>query len=160
MIGVNAAHAVLGFVVAGGLGILLLAWRDRERIDLDNRLLALVSMCAGLLFGVGWQIVAFVIDWVLYTDLEPSNLDTMTNMQWNDVGAVVAGSLVAWVYCHALGYPTRERLGNAAHWLFDGPSRLLDRHGFLMTIVVGLVIVAAVGALWFAGRPVPGFPIG
>ena len=46
--------------------------------------------------------------------------------------------------------------GGVAAWLVAGPSRVLDRHGFLVSIVVALVVAAAVAALWFAGRPVPG----
>ena len=152
-------HALVALVVAGGVGLLLLAWRDHERAPIDDRLVALAAMCAGLLFGVAWEEVEFVLDWLRYSDLQLSNLDTMTDLLWNGVGAAVAGSVVVWTYCRLLDYAGRKRLGIAAAWWFDGPSRALDRHGLLATIVVALAVAVAVGALWFAGRPVPGFPI-
>jgi hypothetical protein len=156
----NVEHAVSGFVVALIFGLLLLAWRDREKVDLDDRLAALLAMCGGLLFGVIWEVLEFVQDWIRYTDVQQSNLDTMTDLLWNDFGAVVGGALMAAVYCHVLGFDVRARLGAIADWLVNGPSQVLDKHGFLVTIVVSIVAAVAVGALWFAGRPIPGFPLG
>jgi hypothetical protein len=153
-------HALGAFVAAGAVGLVLLAWRDRESLDIDDRIVALVTMCLGLLFGVAWELIEFVLDWVRNSDLQFSNLDTMSDLLWNDVGAVVAGSVVVSAYCHLLGANVRARLGALAVWLFDGPSRVLDKHGFLMTIVVTLIAASAVAVLWFTGRPVPGFPIG
>jgi hypothetical protein len=72
----------------------------------------------------------------------------------------VGGALMAAVYCHVLGFDVRARLGAIADWLVNGPSQVLDKHGFLVTIVVSIVAAVAVGALWFAGRPIPGFPLG
>jgi hypothetical protein len=63
------------------------------------------------------------------------------------------------VYCHMLDGGDRAALGASAEWLVDGPSRVLDRHGFLLTILVAAAIALAIAALWFAGRPVPGIPI-
>ena len=156
----NVEHAVSGFAAALILGLLLLAWRDREKVDLDTRLAALLAMCGGLLFGVLWELFEFVLDWIRNSNVQQSNFDTMTDLLWNDFGAVIGGAIVAAVYCHALNVDVRARLGAFAEWLVTGPSKMLDKHGFLVTIVVSLVAAAAVGALWFAGRPVPGFPIG
>jgi hypothetical protein len=147
------------FVVAGCAGLLLGAWRDHEAFDIDDRIVALVAICVGLLFGVAWELIQFVVDWIWYTDLQLSNLDTMTDLLWNDVGAVVGGASALWVYCRLLDAHAREGLGATASWLFDGPSRLLDKHGFAMTVVVALVAAASVAAVWFAGRPMPGLPI-
>jgi hypothetical protein len=155
----KVVNLVAAFVACGGAGLLLLAWRDRERIGLDDRIAALLTMCFGLLFGVTWEVIEFLIDWVWALQLQRSNLDTMTDLLWNDVGAVVGGALIVWIYCRMISVELRLRLGALAIFLIDGPSRWLNRHGFAMTIVVTLVVAAAVGALWFAGRPVPGFPI-
>jgi hypothetical protein len=160
VIDAKVVHGVTAFIVAAGVGLFIFAWRDHQRFEIDDRIVALISVCVGLLFGVTWELVEFVIDWVRYSDLQPSNLDTMTDLLWNDVGAVLAGALVAWGYCRVLDNRAHERLGVLAQFLVDGPSRLLDHHGFLMTIVVSVLAALAVGALWFAGRPVPGFPIG
>jgi hypothetical protein len=54
----------------------------------------------------------------------------------------------------------RMRLGVLAVWVSDGPSRMLDEHGFAITLTCTLLVTVAVAALWFAGRSVPGFPIG
>lgn len=160
MSSVKVMHGIAAFIVAGGIGFLILAWRDHQRFEIDDRVVATVSMCVGLLFGVAWELVEFVVDWVRYSDLQLSNLDTMTDLLWNDVGSVVAGSMVVWAYCSLLNLRAREHLGAFAERLVHGPSHVLDRHGFLITIIVALLAAIAVGALWFVGRPVPGFPIG
>jgi hypothetical protein len=96
---------------------------------------------------------------VAYSDLQKSNTDTMTDFLWNDAMAVIAMVLVVRVYCRSAGTEDRRGLGQAAEWLVDGPSRVLNRHGFAIAIIGALVIAAAVVALWFSGRPVPGIPI-
>ena len=155
----KAMRTVAALVVTGIVGLLLLAWRDHEKVDLDDRLAALFTVCCGLLFGVGWELVEFTIDWIVGLQLQASNLDTMTDLLWNNVGAVIAGTSVVWLYCRVIDYAARARIGRVAVWLVDGPRRLHDRHGFLVTIVVALVAAATVGALWFAGRPLPGLAI-
>ena len=152
-------HALDGFCATLLFGVLLFAWRDAERVDLADELAALISMCAGVLFGVMWEIVEFVIDWAGNADLQKSNTDTMTDLLWNDVGVAIAAVLAARVYCRGLSEQQRQDLGSLATWLVAGPSRLLDRHGLLITVVAALVIAAAVTAVWFSGRPVPGFAI-
>jgi hypothetical protein len=97
---------------------------------------------------------------VRYSDLQKSNTETMTDLLWSDAGAVIGAVLAVRLYCRWLRTRDRQQLGDLAVWLFDGPSRWLDRHGMLMTVVVALIAGAAVAALWFADRPVPGFPIG
>jgi hypothetical protein len=152
-------QGVAAFVVACSAGLLLAAWRDREAVAIDDRIVALVAMCVGVLFGVAWELVQFLIDWIIGSDLQLSNLDTMTDLLWNNVGAVVGGACALWVYCRLLDAGAREQLGTRASWLFDGPSRVLDKHGFLMTLVVALALAIGVAAVWFAGRPMPGFQI-
>jgi hypothetical protein len=149
-------HGLEGFFVAVTAGLMLHAWRDREHIDLSDQLATLMTICIGIFAGVMWELVEFVLDWVRYSDLQKSNSDTMTDLLWNDVGAVIGALLAVRVYCHVLRANDRAELGHTATWVLDGPSRVLDRHGFLVSIIVALLIAAAVAALWFAGRPVPG----
>ena len=150
---VDAACATLLF------GVLLLAWRDLEGVDLADELAALLSMFAGIFFGVMWELVEFLIDWARNSDLQKSNSDTMTDLLWNDVGAAIAAVLATRLYCHWLSARQRQDLGGLVTWLVGGPSRVLDRHGFLMTFVAAVVISAVVLVVWFSGRPVPGFAI-
>src|SRR5919201_2757128 len=111
----DAACATLLF------GVLLFAWRDLERVDLADELAALMAMCAGVFFGVIWEIVEFVIDWVGNADLQKSNSDTMTDFLWSDLGAAVAAVVAARLYCRRLGRREREGLGGLAVWLVSGP---------------------------------------
>jgi len=113
-------------------------------------------MCVGIFEGLSWEIVEFILDWLRYSDLQKSNSDTMTDLLLNDLGAVIGALLAARLYCHWLRPNDHSELDQTAAWLVDGPSRVLDRYGFLVSIVVTLLVAAAVAALWFAGRPVPG----
>jgi hypothetical protein len=152
----KAVHAVEGLAFAFLIGLLVLGWRDRARIDITDELAGLVAMCAGILFGVGWKIVEFVQDWATYADVEKSNSDTMTDFLWNDFGVVIGAVLAVSVYCRVLRGRERESVGSVAHWLVDGPSRVLDRHGVWATVLIAVVAAAAVVAVWFASRPLPG----
>jgi hypothetical protein len=153
-------HALDGFAVAVIVALLLLGWRDREHIDLTDELAALFTMFAGLMFGLAWETVEFAIDWVWNTSLQKSNADTMTDFLWNDL-AVVAGTLLAVrLYCRSVTAVERRDLGAIADRLLAGPSRLLDHHARLITVIVSALLLLVVLGLWFAGRPVPGFPIG
>jgi hypothetical protein len=106
-----------------------------------------------------WELVEFLIDWARNSDLQKSNSDTMTDLLWNDLGAAIAAALAARMYCHWLTPRECQDVGGLARWLVAGPSRVLDRHGFLMTFVAAVVIAAVVVVVWFSGRPVPGFAI-
>ena len=117
-------------------------------------------MISGVLFGVIWELIEFVLDWVRASDIQKSNTDTTTDLLWTDVGVVFGAVLAVRLYCHWRCARDCHQPGDLAVWLFDGPSRWLDQHGMLMTVVVALVAGAAVAALWFADRPVPGFAIG
>ncbi|GAC1316066.1 MAG: hypothetical protein NVSMB2_08520 [Chloroflexota bacterium] len=150
-----AEGLAFGFLIA----LLLLGWRDRERIDITDELAGLVTICAGILFGVGWKIVEFVQDWAAYADVEKSNSDTMTDFLWNDFGTVIGALLAVHVYCSVLRGRERDTIGAVAHWLAHGPSRVLDRHGVAVTAVVAVGAVAAVMAVWFASRPLPGLGV-
>jgi hypothetical protein len=152
-------HALDALCATLLFGVLLFAWRDVERVDLADELATLMAMCAGIFFGVIWEIVEFVIDWVGNADLQKSNSDTMTDLLWNDVAAAIAAVLAAHLYCRWLSPRQRQDIGGLATWLVAGPSRLLDRHGFLMTFVAAAAIAAAVVVVWFSGRPVPGLAI-
>jgi len=152
-------HAVDGFCAALIFGLLFLGWRERARVELTDELAALLTMFFGVFFGVMWEIVEFVRDWVAYSDLQKSNTDTMTDFLCNDLGVVIASLVAMRLYCHVLGGANRLALGTTAEWLVDGPSHVLDRHGFLLTIIVAVLIATTIALLWFAGRPVPGIPI-
>jgi hypothetical protein len=145
-------HSLVTFGVTLAFGLLVLGWRDRERVEIGDHLAALLSMLAGILFGVVWEIAEFLIDWIFQTDLQTSNTDTMVDLLWTDVGAVVAAVLATRVYCHVLTASQRTALGARAHRLVDGPSRMLDRHGKLITLVVVVLSGAAVASLWYTGR--------
>jgi hypothetical protein len=151
-------HGADGLLVALLFGSLLLGYRDDRLVDLTDQLSSLTAMFAGIAFGVAWEIIEFVIDWVADTSLQKSNSDTMTDFLWNDLGAVIGALLAVRLYRRWAPAQDRRALGRAGWWLVDGPSRLLDRHGWLMTAVAVVVIALAIGALWFAGRPVPGLP--
>ncbi len=152
-------HGVDGFLVAVLTGLAVLGWRNRTAIDLTDQLAVLLTMFSTILFNVMWEIITFVQDWVRYSDLQKSDSDTMTNLVWGDVGAVVGALLAARLYCHTLSAGQRSEIGGVAAWLLDGPSRVLERHGLLVSIVVALLAAAAIAVLWFAGRPLPGFAL-
>jgi hypothetical protein len=154
----KAVHFFDGFAATLVFALLLLAWCDRTRTELSDELAALLAMFGGILFGVAWEVVEFVRDWVAYSDLQKSNTDTMTDFLVNDVAAVLAALLAVHVFCR-LAASDRRGLGTVAEWLVDGPSRLLDRHGLALTTLVLGLIAATILALWFAGRPIPGFAI-
>jgi hypothetical protein len=131
-------------------------WDKVVHPTLIAQLATLMTICTGIFAGVLWELVEFVLDWVRYSDLQKSNSDTMTDFLWNDVGAVIGALLAARWYCQWLRSNERAEISGLATWLIDGPSRVLERHGFLVTTIVAVLIVAAVAAVWFAGRPVPG----
>lgn len=150
-------HFVAALGVSLVIGLLVLGWRDRKAIDLGDQQATLLSILAGVQFGVLWKLVEFVLDWVWNTDLQKSNSETVVDLLWNDVGAVVGAVLSARLYCHVAKASQREKLGAVATWLVSGPSRGLDRHGVLVTIVLATIASMTVAGLWLAGRPVPGF---
>ena len=161
MVGVDKLeHFLLIAAVVLLVGLFLLGYRDRRRVDLSDPLAALLLMFVGVLAATLIEVVEFVSDWALGTTLQPSNLDTMTDLLAGDLGAVFGAVLATTLYARWLSAERRDRLGAAGEWLSDGPSRVLDRHGFAITLIVSGVLALSVGLLWFAGRPVPGFPIG
>ena len=128
-------HALDGACATALFGLLFLGWRDLTRTDVTDELAALLAMCVGILFGVLWEIVEFVRDWVAYSDLQKSNTDTMTDLFCNDVACIrcrgAGGASVR--ACHRR--TDRKQLGETAEWLVDGPSRLLNRHGLTLTVI-------------------------
>ena len=154
------AGVVLVLVVVSAL--LTLSYRDRRGVYLPDQLAALLAMLTGVSLGMLWECVEFLLDWVLLTDFQPTNSDTMSDLLATAIVSVVGGVLSVWLYCHSLQLQPlwRRRAGDLAGWLLDGPNGFLDRHGVAMTLVVSALAVLAVAGLWFAGRPVPGFPIG
>lgn len=155
----KVVHAVEGLAFAMLIGVVMLGWREHDRVDLTDELVGLVTMCAGVLFGVAWKVVEFVQDWSAYADVEKSNSDTMTDFLWNDVGVVIGALLVLRLYAHAMAPRDRADVGAVAHWLVDGSSRVLDRHGLVVTIAIAGLAAAAVLAVWFASRPLPGLGV-
>jgi hypothetical protein len=146
---------VHGLEVAGAtalFGLLLLGWRDREAVEMSDPLAGLLTVFAGVLFGVIWDFVEFLLDWTLLTALQTSNADTMTDLLWSDVGAVVAALLAVRIYCHVLATSQREYLGGVAAYLVDGPNRILDRHGRLVTFAAAALGALAAVSLWLAER--------
>src|SRR5205823_3078761 len=106
--------------------------RHRTRAEITDELAALLAMFGGILFGVLWEIVEFVRDWVAYSDLQKSNTDTMTDFLWNDLATVIAALVAMRVYCRVVTAADRDQLAGVAEWLVDGPSHMLDRHGFAL----------------------------
>ena len=53
----------------------------------------------------------------------------------------------------------RREIGDVSVWLVDGPSRLLNRYGLLITALVAAIAAIAVASVWFSGRPLPGLGI-
>jgi hypothetical protein len=151
-------HGLEGFLSVTCIAVLLLGYRDVQRLDLTDEMVGFVAILAGVAVGVGWEIIEFIVDWVAVTSLQKSNSDTMTDFLANDVCTVVAALLSVRLYCHAVGADDKQELGQIAAWLVDGPNRVLDRHGHLMVFVAAAIIAAAIAVLWFTGRPVPGLP--
>ena len=152
-------HAVDGACATFLFGLLLLGWREDARVELTDEVTALLTLFAGVLFGVLWEVVEFVRDWVAYSDLQKSNTDTMTDFLCNNLATVIAALVVMRVYCRAIAVSDRKRLGEVAERLVHGPSRVLDRHGLALLTLAACAIAACIALLWFAGRPVPGLPI-
>ncbi|HEY3060976.1 MAG TPA: hypothetical protein VGL99_18590 [Chloroflexota bacterium] len=150
------AHLLL-IVPVAAFGLVLLGYRDRARVDLADQLAALLAMLVGMLVAMLLEWAEFVFDWVLGTQVQPSNTDTMLDLLASYIGAAVGGVLATTIYRNVLTAPRREWLGSLGIWLSDGPSRVLDKHGFAITLAVTGVVALTVAALWFTGRPVPGF---
>jgi hypothetical protein len=146
--------------VAVGLGILLLAYRDHERVHLPEQLAAFLAMLVGIGFALSFELLEFILDWVFNTDLQPTNTNTITDLVLCDVAAVFGAVLATRLYCRYIDAARRERLGDLAFWLADGPNNLIDKHGLALALAFTVIVGTAVAGLWFAGRPVPGFPIG
>lgn len=145
-------HALETVGVTLLFAFLLLSWRDREAVDLSDPLAGLLSVFVGVLFGVLWDLLEFVLDWTRLTAFQRSNADTMTDLLWSDVGAVVAALVAVRLYCHVLTPGQRQALGGVAAYLVDGPSRVLDRHGRLVTVGVAAIGALAAISLWLAER--------
>lgn len=148
-------HAVEGLAVAAIVALVVLGWRGEAKVDLADHIVALLAMSAGLLFGICWETVEFVIDWVLRTSIQKSNADTMTDFLWNDLAAVVGALVGLRLYYHVLDDGSRKRLGQTGAWLFDGPGRLFDRHGVLVGVIAAIIVALTLLGLWFSGRSSP-----
>jgi hypothetical protein len=146
-------HVVEGFLVTAVVGLLLLSFTDRPRLDIHTQILALTTIGVGVTFGAFWEFLEFLLDWVRYSDLQKSNTDTMTDMLGNDVAAVLATLLAFHAYHHWI--IEKRELGDLADSIFTPIGRLLDRHGTLLALVALLSIAVYVAALWYAERPLP-----
>jgi hypothetical protein len=151
-------HGADAFIAAFLIALLLLGYRDAQAVDISDELTGLLAIFAGIAFGVVWETIEFIVDWVADSNLQNGNFDTMTDFLANDLATVIAVLVAVRLYCRALDTANRRALGRLSIWLVGGPSRLLNRHGVLMTIAFAAVIALAIGVLWFAGRPVPGLP--
>jgi hypothetical protein len=148
-------HAAEGFLVAGVAAYLIVGYRDREQPGTHAQVVALTSMLVGVTFGAFWEFLAFVLDWVRGSDLQKANADTMTDLLWNDLAAVLGALLALHAYYHWTPPAVRRQLGDLAAWLFNPIGRLLDAHGKLLAAFVLLGIVVYVAALWYAERALP-----
>jgi hypothetical protein len=148
-------HAVEGLAIAAIVALVVLGWRDEVGVDLADHIVGLLAMSAALLFGLCWETVEFVIDWVLRTSIQKSNTDSMTDFLWNDLAAVVGALLGLRLYYHVLDDASRKRLGRTGVWLLDGPGRLFDRHGVLVGVVAAIVVALTLLGIWFSGRSSP-----
>ncbi len=154
----KVVHAVDVFALTWLFGLLLLAYRDCYDLEIPTPLVALASIMFGISVGVAWELAAFLIDWVVKSDLQKSNTDTMTDFLCMDLAAVVASLLAVHLWTHGLRDRERRPLGELAAWLTHGPGTLLDRHPRLVALVVALLILAYIATLWFVDRAVPGLP--
>jgi hypothetical protein len=148
-------HAAEGLLVAAVAAYLLIAYRDRESLDVHTHVVALVAMFVGLTFGAFWEFLAFMIDWIRNSDLQKSNTDTMTDMLWNNLGAGLGTLLALHAYYHWTDLTVQRELGDRAAWLFNLIGRLLDANGKLLAALVLLGIASYVAALWYAERALP-----
>jgi hypothetical protein len=140
-------------------GLLLLGFRDAERIDLSAHLAGMLTIMVGMTFGSVWEIAEFFLDWVLHTDLQKSNPETMLDLLFGIVGGVTGGLVALRWYHRGLHDRQREKLGTLAEWLWAPAARLLDARGGLVAIAALLAFAVLIGALWVAGgRYVPGLP--
>jgi hypothetical protein len=155
----KVVHAVESGLVAAMAALLLLGYRDRAQLVLATQLAALMSIAVGVTVGACWEIVDFVLDWVRSSDLQKSNLDTMTDMLWSDVASVLASLLAVRLFVHAFSAPRRASVGLTAERVCAPVGRLLERHGQLLALLVLLAIAASIAGLWFTGRPIPGVPL-
>ena len=150
-------HVALIVPLVLALGLLLLGGRDRARVDLSDQLAAVLVMLIGMLVAMLVELAEFVSDWLFGTQVQPTNTDTLLDLLASSVGAALGGVLATTTYCQWLSARQRERLGALGVWLSDGPSRVLDKHGFAISLALTGMVAITVVALWFAGRPVPGF---
>jgi hypothetical protein len=148
-------HGVEGCLVASVSGYLLLAYRDREQLGVHTHVVAMVSGFVGVTFGAFWEFLEFVLDWIRYSDLQKSNADTMTDMLWNNLGAVLGTMLIMRLYYHRSDRVVREEFGDLAAWALTPIGHLLDQHGKLLAVLALVGIALYVAALWFTERPVP-----
>ncbi|HEX8968794.1 MAG TPA: hypothetical protein VF937_12990, partial [Chloroflexota bacterium] len=91
-------HAFEALLVAVVCGYCLLGYRDYRRVDIPAQIVALVCVFAGVTFGAFWEFLEFALDWIRASDIQKSNADTMTDMLWGDLAAVLGTFLVAGVY--------------------------------------------------------------
>src|SRR6266536_1525447 len=107
-------HGAEAFLLASVSGYLLLAYRDRERLQVHTHVVALVTGLVGVIFGAFWEFLEFMLDWIRYSDLQKSNTDTMMDLLWNNLGAVLGTLLVLRFYYHSTGLAVRGEVGDLA----------------------------------------------
>ena len=135
-------HPTLVALTAMIAAWLLLGYRDAYRKRLPIHFAALFGMLLGMCVGAFWEFIEFGSDWFGDANLQKSNGDTITDIISNDIGAFVATLFGLWVFSHLMSNDQRREMGEIARWLAHGPSRLLERHGR----VVGVVVAALVGS--------------
>jgi hypothetical protein len=146
--------------LTGALGLLLFGYRDRNQLGVSYAFIGTLVALAGVSLGMLWELVEFVIDWVGFADLQPSNLDTLTDLLACCAAASLAAPLALAVYRRAMRPTGREWLGARSQRVTDVSSGMLERHGGLVTVVTVALLALVLASLWFTERAAPRVSIG
>lgn len=145
-------HPLEIFMASGVAALLMLGYRDVQRLRMADELAAAGAMLFGTALGAFWELIEFAFDWFGNANLQKSNADTMTDTITNMGGAVFGAILAVWLYAHRTNANQRTELGEIADWLTNRLSRILKHHGRLVGAVVALVFAAILLAGWWVDR--------
>jgi hypothetical protein len=154
-------HPAEILLATGVATFLLLGYRECHELDIPDGLAAFGAMLFGMALGASWELVEFAFDWFGNANLQKSNADTMTDILTNDAGAIFGALFAFWLFRHHTSPRAREQCGEIAEWLTGRLSNLLQRHGFLVGVLVALTFAAIIFAGWYVDRgPIPAPPAG
>jgi hypothetical protein len=149
------------FLATGVATFLLLGYRKLHQLDIPDGLAAFGAMLFGMALGSSWELLEFALDWFANANLQKSNADTVTDILTNDAGAIFGALFAFWLWRHHTSDLAQDECGRIAEWLTGRLSRVLERHGVLVGILVGLAFAAIIFAGWWIDRkPIPGPPAG